>query len=61
MTEALHLPSSAYEIKMFGEFVSFQKIDIAAVLIASIMVAGLGMFFQKNSHRPCAARGGRQP
>jgi branched-chain amino acid transport system permease protein len=48
MTEALHLPSGAYEIKMFGGFVSFQKIDIAAVLIASIMVAGLGMFFQKT-------------
>src|ERR1700752_5482148 len=29
MTEALHLPSGAYEIKMFGGFVSFQKIDIA--------------------------------
>jgi branched-chain amino acid transport system permease protein len=48
MTEALHLPSGAYEIKMFGGFVSFQKIDIAAALIASIMVAGLGMFFQKT-------------
>jgi branched-chain amino acid transport system permease protein len=48
MTEALHLPSGAYEIKMFGGFVSLQKIDIAAVLIASIMVAGLGMFFQKT-------------
>ena len=48
MTEALHLPSGAYEIKMFGGFVSFQKIDIAAVLIASIMVAGLGMLFQRT-------------
>jgi branched-chain amino acid transport system permease protein len=48
MTEALHLPSGAYEIKMFGGFVSFQKIDIAAALIAFIMVAGLGMFFQKT-------------
>jgi branched-chain amino acid transport system permease protein len=48
MTEALHLPSGAYEVKMFGGFVSFQKIDIAAALIASIMVAGLGMFFQKT-------------
>jgi branched-chain amino acid transport system permease protein len=31
---------------MFGGFVSLQKVDIAAAVIASIMVAGLALFFQ---------------
>src|SRR5205823_3228092 len=48
MTDELHLPRGAYEIKMLGGFVSFQKIDIAAALIASAMVAALGIFFQKT-------------
>ena len=33
---------------MLGGFVSFQKIDIAAAVIASIMVATLAVFFQKT-------------
>jgi branched-chain amino acid transport system permease protein len=48
ITEDLHLPSGAYEIKMLGGFVNFQKIDIAAAVIASIMVATLAIFFQKT-------------
>jgi branched-chain amino acid transport system permease protein len=48
MTEDLHLPRGAYEVKMLGGFVSFQKIDIAAALIASTMVATLGIFFQRT-------------
>jgi branched-chain amino acid transport system permease protein len=48
IAEDLHLPSGAYEVKMLGGFVNFQKIDIAAAVIASIMVAGLGFFFQKT-------------
>ena len=43
-----HLPSGAIEVKMLGGFVNFQKIDIAAAVIASVMVAGLGFFFQKT-------------
>jgi len=35
-------------VKMLGGFVSLQKIDIAAAIIASIMVAGLAVFFQKT-------------
>jgi Branched-chain amino acid ABC-type transport system, permease components len=35
-------------VKMLGGFISFQKIDIAAAAIASIMVAGLALFFQKT-------------
>ena len=44
----LYLPSGAYDIKMFGGFVSLQKIDIAAAVIVSLMVAVLAVFFQKT-------------
>jgi branched-chain amino acid transport system permease protein len=44
----LYLPSGAIEFKRFGGFVSVQKIDVAAVIIASIMVAGLAVFFQRT-------------
>jgi branched-chain amino acid transport system permease protein len=44
----LGLPKGSFEVKMLGGFVSFQKIDIAAAVIASIMVAGLAIFFQKT-------------
>ena len=43
---ALGLPKGAIDFQMFGGFVSLQKIDIAAAIIASIMVVGLGLFFQ---------------
>jgi len=48
ITDDLHLPRGAIEWKVFGGFVSFQKIDIAAAVIASVMVAGLALFFQKT-------------
>src|SRR3982751_4285528 len=48
ITEDLHLPSGALEMKMLGGFVSLQKIDIAAAVIASLMVATLAVFFQKT-------------
>ncbi|MGB6085157.1 branched-chain amino acid ABC transporter permease, partial [Parvibaculum sp.] len=48
ITEELFLPSGSVEFEMFGGFVSLQKLDIAAALIASIMVAGLAVFFQKT-------------
>ncbi len=44
----LSLPKGAIDIKMFGGFVALQKIDIAAAIIASIMVVTLGIFFQKT-------------
>jgi branched-chain amino acid transport system permease protein len=44
----LYLPRGAVDIPMFGGFVSLQKIDIAAAVIASIMVATLAIFFQKT-------------
>jgi branched-chain amino acid transport system permease protein len=48
ITDDLHLPRGSFEIKMFGGFVSLQKIDVAAAIIASIMVAILAVFFQKT-------------
>jgi branched-chain amino acid transport system permease protein len=48
ITSELYLPSGAIEFKGLGGFVSLQKIDIAAVIIASIMVAVLAVFFQRT-------------
>jgi branched-chain amino acid transport system permease protein len=48
IADALFLPKGAIDIKMLGGFVSLQKIDIAAAVIASVMVLGLGVFFQKT-------------
>jgi branched-chain amino acid transport system permease protein len=44
----LYLPKGAIEFKTLGGFVSLQKIDIAAAVIASAMVAALAFFFQKT-------------
>jgi branched-chain amino acid transport system permease protein len=44
----LGLPRGALDIKFAGGFVSLQKIDIAATIIASLMVASLAIFFQKT-------------
>jgi branched-chain amino acid transport system permease protein len=44
----LYLPKGALDFKVLGGFVSLQKIDIAAAIIASLMVAGLAIFFQKT-------------
>src|SRR6202008_4716047 len=48
IADELYLPRGAIDLKMLGGFVSLQKIDIAAAVIASIMVAGLAVFFQKT-------------
>jgi len=48
IADQLYLPRGAYDIKMLGGFVSLQKIDIAAAVIASIMVAAMAVFFQKT-------------
>jgi branched-chain amino acid transport system permease protein len=48
IAEQLYLPKGAVEFKILGGFVSLQKIDIAAAVIASVMVLGLGLFFQKT-------------
>ncbi len=43
---ALGLPKGSLDFKILGGLVSLQKIDIAAAVIASAMVAGLALFFQ---------------
>src|SRR5471032_457071 len=48
IADQLLLPKGAYTIKMLGGFVQMQKIDIAAAIIASLMVAALAVFFQKT-------------
>src|SRR3954453_20845376 len=51
IADDLHLPSGAIEVKMLGGFVNFQKIDIAAAVIASLMVAGPAGSFQSTGTR----------
>ena len=48
ITEELYLPRGSLDYQILGGFVSLQKIDIAAAIIASIMVAGLAIFFSKT-------------
>jgi len=48
IAKELYLPHGAIEFKGLGCFVSLQKIDIAAAVIASIMVAVLAIFFQRT-------------
>jgi len=48
IAEDLHLPNGAIRLDMLGGFVSLQKLDIAAAVIALIMVATLGVVFQKT-------------
>ena len=44
----LGLPSGSYRINTLGGYVQLQKIDIAAAIIASFMVAGLGIVFNRT-------------
>ena len=44
----LGLPSGNFDIHALGGVISLQKIDIAAAVIATLMVAGLALFFQKT-------------
>src|SRR5215218_4602857 len=48
ITDALYLPRGAIDVPMLGGLVSFQKIDIAAAVIASLLVATLAVFYQKT-------------
>jgi branched-chain amino acid transport system permease protein len=48
IAEELYLPKGSVDFKTLGGLVSLQKIDIAAAIIASIMVATLAVFFQKT-------------
>src|SRR5687767_11044838 len=44
----LILPRGSTDVAMFGGRVSFQHIDIAAAVIASVMIATLAVFFSKT-------------
>jgi branched-chain amino acid transport system permease protein len=46
ITDELFLPRGAIDVAMLGGRVTFQKLDIAAAVIASVMIAGLALFFQ---------------
>jgi branched-chain amino acid transport system permease protein len=48
IAEDLYLPKGSVDFKILGGLVSLQKIDIAAAVIASVMVATLAVFFQKT-------------
>ncbi len=48
ITQEIGLPSGSYDFDWFGGFVSFQKLDIAAAVIAAIMVGCLAVFFNKT-------------
>jgi branched-chain amino acid transport system permease protein len=46
ITEQLFLPRGAIDVNMLGGRVTFQKLDIAAAVIASLMIIALSLFFQ---------------
>ena len=48
ITAELHLPQGAIDAKILGGVVTFQKLDIAAAVIAGILIAGLAFFFQST-------------
>ena len=47
-TKAFMLPQGSLEFPVMGGFVQMQKIDIAAAIIAGLMIAALAFFFQKT-------------
>ncbi|HKW38364.1 MAG TPA: branched-chain amino acid ABC transporter permease [Burkholderiales bacterium] len=48
ISDQLRLPSGSYRIPVFGGYVQMQKIDIAATIIASLMVATLAILFNRT-------------
>lgn len=48
ITEQLGLPTGSTDWEVFGGIVIFQHIDIAAAVIAVLMVMALGVFFSKT-------------
>ena len=48
ITEELGLPTGSTAVEMFGGLVIFQHLDIAAAVIAALMVAALAIFFNKS-------------
>ena len=48
ISDQLGLPSGSYRIPVFGGYLQMQKIDIAATIIASLMVATLAVLFNRT-------------
>jgi branched-chain amino acid transport system permease protein len=48
ISDQLLLPSGSYRVEMLGGFVQLQKLDIAAAVIALLLVASLAVFFQST-------------
>ena len=48
ITEQIGLPTGSTEVEMFGGLVIFQHLDIAAAVIAALMVTSLTVFFNKS-------------
>ena len=48
ITDDLYIPKGTITYKALGGVISLQKLDIAAAIIASVMVAGLAVFFSKT-------------
>lgn len=48
ITEQIGLPTGSTEVEMLGGLVIFQHLDIAAAVIAALMVGGLAVFFNKS-------------
>jgi branched-chain amino acid transport system permease protein len=48
IAQQLNLPRGRIDLHILGGLVQLQKIDIAAAVIASALVASLGIFFQKT-------------
>jgi branched-chain amino acid transport system permease protein len=48
IADQLGLPKGAIQLQVFGGAVTLQKIDIAAAVIASLMIVALAVFFQKT-------------
>ena len=47
-TEAFYLPKGSVTYHAFGGIVQMQKLDMAAAIVATVMVVGLGIFFSKT-------------
>jgi branched-chain amino acid transport system permease protein len=48
ITSQLYLPQGPIKVDMLGGYVTFQKLDIAAAVIAATMIVILAVFFQKT-------------
>ena len=48
ITDDLYLPQGPITYRALGGIVQLQKLDIAAAVVASLMVAGLGVFFSRT-------------